>query len=160
MYVAGTGNGNTAAFAAGHVSGRGNGGVPVPKWRDRCVLVVSSVVLAAGGLLGVAVASAPAAGASPSCTAAGSTGFTAAVVAQAGQTITSSVVATGCGVGIYVPPGATGVTINGATVSGADDHGILAEDTSGLTVEHSTIEGNGLKRTAKIDRTRRFSSSG
>ena len=86
------------------------------------------------------------------CTPAGSTGLTAAVVATAGQTsFPSPIDATGCDLGIYVGPGNTGVTINNVTVSGANDHGIFAQDTSGLTVSNSTLQGNGVAPTAGIN---------
>ena len=86
-----------------------------------------------------------------SCSAAGSTGLTASVIATTSQTITSPIDATGCDLGIYVGPGVTGVTINNATVTGANDHGIFAQDTSGLTVTNSTVSGNGVAPTAGID---------
>jgi hypothetical protein len=85
----------------------------------------------------------PVAGAA-TCVAAGSTGLTALVVATPGETITGPVTATGCDLGVYVGTGVTGVTINGATVTGANDTGIFAEQTSGLTVENSTVDGNGV----------------
>ena len=53
--------------------------------------------------------------------------------------------------GIYVPPGTSGVTIFGATVSGANDHGIMAENTTHLAIQNSTIQDNGLNPTANID---------
>ncbi|HEX7354046.1 MAG TPA: right-handed parallel beta-helix repeat-containing protein, partial [Mycobacteriales bacterium] len=87
------------------------------------------------------------AGAAPaSCTAdAGGTGLSAAVVAQANQKISATTVdATGCDIGIYVGSGATGVTIDGVTVTGANFQGILAEKTSALTVQNSTVDGNGF----------------
>jgi hypothetical protein len=94
---------------------------------------------------------APAASALATCTPAGTTALTADVIAQTGQTITGAVDATGCDIGIYVPPGTSGVTINGATVSGANDHGIMAEDTTNLAIENSTIQNNGLNPTPNID---------
>jgi hypothetical protein len=92
------------------------------------------------------------AGASPrvACSAAGSTGFTAAQVATAGQTFIAYVDGTGCNLGIYVPPGANNVTISGITVSGAGDHGILAENVSNLMIQNSTIQGNGVNATPKL----------
>src|ERR1700677_1747431 len=84
------------------------------------------------------------AGATTPCTAVPSIGLTAAMVATNAETITTVPDATGCGVGVYVPPTANNVTINGAMISGASDEGILAKDASGLTVESSTITGNGI----------------
>ncbi len=80
----------------------------------------------------------------PSCSPAGSTGLTAALIATSNQVITSSVDGTGCNVGIFVGPGVTGVVIMGATVTGAGDHAIFAQDTSGLVIMGSTITGNGI----------------
>lgn len=78
------------------------------------------------------------------CSAAGSTGLTAALIATPNQVISGNVDGTGCNVGIYIGPGVRGVTITGATVTGADDHGIFAQDTSGLAIIGSTITGNGV----------------
>ncbi|HET6966565.1 MAG TPA: right-handed parallel beta-helix repeat-containing protein, partial [Acidimicrobiales bacterium] len=95
------------------------------------------------GFIGGVVASTPA-GAIPACTAAGSTGLTAKAVATTNnQVITGTIDATGCDVGIFVGPGITGVTIT-ADVSGANDHGIFAVDTSGLTITGSHVTGNGV----------------
>ncbi|MGH3745671.1 MAG: right-handed parallel beta-helix repeat-containing protein, partial [Mycobacteriales bacterium] len=108
--------------------------------------VVVGVVAVATALLSVAW-SATADAAPASCTAdAGGTGLSAAVVATASQKISATTVdATGCDIGIYVGSGATGVTIDGVTVTGAGFQGILAEKTSALTVQNSTVDGNGFK---------------
>ena len=58
--------------------------------------------------------------------------------------------ATGCDLGIYVAPGANNVTITGITVTGANDHGIMAEQVSGLTIQNSTVNGNGVNPHAAI----------
>jgi hypothetical protein len=110
-----------------------------------------SLTLATGGLVVASVVMAPAATALTICTPAGTTALTADIIATTGQTITGTVDATGCDIGIYVPPGTSGVTIDGATVSGANDHGIMAENTTSLTIQNSTIENNGLNPTANID---------
>lgn len=78
------------------------------------------------------------------CVSAGSTGLTAAVIATSNEVISGTVDGTGCNVGVYVGPGITGVLIKGAMISGAMDHGIFAQDTSGLVVMGSTIVGNGV----------------
>jgi Right handed beta helix region len=107
--------------------------------------------LAVGGGALVALSTALPAGAAGTCTAAGTTGLTASVIATTGQTITNQMVdATGCNIGIYIGPSVTNVTVNGATVENATDHGILAEDTTGITVENSTVENNGFTPTAGI----------
>lgn len=103
---------------------------------------------------GVTVFAGPivAAGATPlSCATAGETGLTAAVVATPGERIAGeTVTATGCDVGIYVGPGVAHVVIDGVTVTGAGDHGIFVQDTSQVTIENSTINGNGVAPTAGI----------
>lgn len=85
--------------------------------------------------------------AATSCVAnAGGTGLSAAIVAKSGQTISDRTVnAAGCDIGIYVGSGVSGVTINSVKVTGASFQGILAEKTTGLTVENSTITNNGFK---------------
>ncbi|NNN12164.1 MAG: right-handed parallel beta-helix repeat-containing protein, partial [Acidimicrobiaceae bacterium] len=88
---------------------------------------------------------------SPSCSAAGSTGLTAALIATGNQSISNQTInAAGCDVGIYVGPSITGVTITGDTITGANDHGIFVQDTSNITVSGTTVEGNGVNRTAGI----------
>ena len=68
-----------------------------------------------------------------------------------GAAITAQTIdASGCDIGIYVPPTVDNQTIGGAssalgvTVNGANDTGIFAEKNSGLTVQNDTIEGNGV----------------
>ena len=92
------------------------------------------------------------AGAPPACTAAGTTGLTAKVVIDSGSAPYSgqTVDATGCDLGIYVGPGASNITLDGDTVTGANDHGIFAQDTSGLTISNSTVSGNGVAPTPGI----------
>ncbi len=97
------------------------------------------------------------AGATVTCTAAGSTGLTAAHIATTNEVITGSVDATGCDIGIYVGSGITGVHIGGAppasatTVSGANDTGILAEQTSTLLIQNVTAQGNGIAPTKGVE---------
>ena len=77
-----------------------------------------------------------------SCVQAGASKLTARLVAHAHETITAIVRAGGCDIGIYVPPGASGVVIRGATVTGALDQGILVQDSNAVTIEDSTVVGN------------------
>ncbi|HEV3281010.1 MAG TPA: right-handed parallel beta-helix repeat-containing protein [Acidimicrobiales bacterium] len=85
------------------------------------------------------------------CSPAGTTGFTAAlVVTTSGTTVSSNVDGTGCNLGIYVAPGANNVTINGITVSGAGDHGIMAENVTGLRIQNNTVQGNGVHPTPNL----------
>jgi parallel beta-helix repeat protein len=76
------------------------------------------------------------------CTPAGTTGLTASVVATGVAITAQTVTATGCDIGIYVPPGDNGQTITTTTVSGANDEGIFAEQVTGLSITHSTIQNN------------------
>lgn len=71
-------------------------------------------------------------------------GLTAKVVAQSGETIGGNIDATGYDLGIYIGPGVHDVKVVGATVSGANDEGILVQDASNIVVKDSTIQGNAL----------------
>lgn len=85
------------------------------------------------------------------CVKAGTSGFTAAMVATPGQTISNqSIDATGCDLGIYVGPAADGVTIDGVTVTGAGNHAIYAQDVTGLVVQNSNIHDNGVAPTRGV----------
>ncbi|MHB1822001.1 MAG: right-handed parallel beta-helix repeat-containing protein [Acidimicrobiales bacterium] len=73
------------------------------------------------------------------CQLAGSTGLTTKMVARSGERITGAIDASGCSVGIYVPPGVTGVVVDRATVSGASDHAVFVEDAMHVVIENSTV---------------------
>jgi parallel beta-helix repeat protein len=105
-------------------------------------------MLSASAVVAV-TASAPAQAAS--CSAAGTTGLTAAIVVTANnQTINiSSVDANGCDIGIY-DGGFNGVTISGVTVTGASDEGILAENATGLAITDNTVENDYVNPNASI----------
>ena len=90
----------------------------------------------------MAILATPVVAADPSCTPAGSTGLTAAVVATSGQKITGTIDATGCDVGVYVGPGTTHVTITKATISGANDHGIFVQDAKYIRITNNVVTGN------------------
>ncbi|MDA4114501.1 MAG: hypothetical protein OK474_10690 [Thaumarchaeota archaeon] len=64
--------------------------------------------------------------------------------------ISGSVNAKGCDVGIYVPPGANNVVIRHATVTGANEHAILAVNVVGLLIVGDVITGNGLAINANV----------
>lgn len=106
--------------------------------------------LALAGGLGAMAATAPAALADTTCAQAGGTGLTAAIVATSGERVSGLVNAAGCDVGIYVGPGVTGVNVINAYVTGANDHGILVQDTSGFVVTRSVVTGNGVDANAAI----------
>lgn len=112
----------------------------------RRVATIAAAAAAVGGSgIGLIGLSAETAAAAPRCVQAGNSGFTAAVVARAGQHIRGwHVNATGCDVGIYVGHGATGVQISRVKVTGANDAGILVQDTSRVTITRSVITGNGF----------------
>lgn len=106
---------------------------------------------------------------SSSCVPAGGTGLTAKMIVGArsqdqqghtndaqgdngnhddgnsGRTVSGVTVdASGCDIGIFVAPGSNGVTLKGLTVTGANDHGILVQDASHVTIKNSIIIGNGV----------------
>ena len=129
----------------------------------------SGLIVGALSLTGIAASSllqaTPAAAAT--CSAAGTTGLTAAIVVTNAQltidqaTVGSATVnATGCDLGIYVGPLVTGgaVTIggpsassNGLTISGANDTGIFVEQQpGGVTIENNTVQNNGVNPNPKI----------
>lgn len=92
-----------------------------------------------------AVATAPGA-AADGCSPAGTTGMNAKVVVSSGGTVTGEVDATGCDIGVYVGPGAAGAVVDGVTVHGANDHGILVQDVDDVVIRNSTVTGNGVAR--------------
>lgn len=89
------------------------------------------------------VAGASTALASPSCWSTAS-GLTAKVVAKSGWTIDGVIDATGCDVGVYVGAGVTGVEIMHATISNANDHGILVQDTWNVGILDNTVINNDI----------------
>ena len=80
----------------------------------------------------------------PTCSPAGTTGLTAAVVATSHQWVTGTINAQGCDIGVYVGPGVHGVHIVGATIRNANDHGIFVQDTWGVTIAGNQVLHNGL----------------
>lgn len=91
--------------------------------------------------------------AAPSAFAAGMlpNGFTAAVVAQSGQSITGTIDATGYDLGIYIGPGVHDVRVDGASVTGAHDQGILVQDAHDVLIRDSTVEGNALSHLPQLE---------
>jgi nitrous oxidase accessory protein NosD len=71
-------------------------------------------------------------------------GFTAAVVAHSGQKITGTVNASGYDLGVYIGPGVHDVTVSGATVTGANDSGILVQDAANVAIKGNTVAGNAV----------------
>lgn len=106
--------------------------------------VLAGAVVLAAGVVAAATDTAHAAPA-PHCLTAGTSGFTAAVVATHGQRIAHRMInARNCDVGIYVADGASHVSIDRVTVTGAHDAGILVQNTSHVTITRSVVHGNGL----------------
>jgi hypothetical protein len=68
--------------------------------------------------------------------------LTAAVIAHPGELITGQIDATGYNFGVYIGPGVTGVLVYHAHIFGASDHGVLAVDTSGISIMDSNISDN------------------
>jgi hypothetical protein len=101
-------------------------------------LVRRALVPAATAALFAGVIGTPAALAAPTL----SNGYTAKVVAVSGEKISGAIDATGYDVGIYVGPGVHDVTITGATVSGANDQGVLVQDARNVLVTRSSVLNN------------------
>lgn len=70
------------------------------------------------------------------------TGLTAKIIAHSGQTISGPVNAAGFDIGIYIGPNVQNVTVTGANVTGANDEGILIQDTFGIVIKNSIISNN------------------
>jgi parallel beta-helix repeat protein len=105
----------------------------MPRLKCVIVAVAAGVLLALSAFPAVALASSPL-----------PNGFTAKVIANSGDVITGTIDATGYDIGIYVGPGVHNVLVNGVTVSGANDEGILVQRASNILIKNSTIEGNGV----------------
>lgn len=122
------------------------------KGKTRAKVIGTTLILVVAGLLIPLLAGAALAGAhspkssaaDPTCQSAGSTGLTAAVIAGSHDVISGAVNAAGCDIGIYVGPGVTDVVIQGARVMNANDHGILVQDTSDVTIVGNQVVHTGL----------------
>jgi len=80
------------------------------------------------------------------CSPAGGTGLTTNTILTSNQQLTgTTIVATGCDIGIYIGPGTDKVLISGVTVTGANEHGILVQDASRITIQYSIVTGNGVQ---------------
>lgn len=83
--------------------------------------------------------------ATASCSEAGTTGLTTLMLAHSGQVISGKTIdATGCDVGIFVPPGSTNVLIMRNDVSGAGIHGIFVQDSSNIVVSNNNVHDNSV----------------
>lgn len=108
-------------------------------------LVAGSVVLAA-----------------PSAFAAGTlpNGFTAAVVARPGQTISGVIDASGYDLGVYIGPGVHGVRVQNARITGANDEGILVQDARDVLIRDNTVEGNAVNRYPGLEELKAIALAG
>jgi hypothetical protein len=105
------------------------------------------ITLVAFLLLPIALPSVAADSGKSSCLVAGKTTLTASLVITHSHTTISgkTINAQGCDVGIYVSPGLSWVTIKNDIVTGANQHGILVQDDSHVTIENNVVTGNGVK---------------
>ncbi|HEX4862642.1 MAG TPA: right-handed parallel beta-helix repeat-containing protein, partial [Acidimicrobiales bacterium] len=115
-------------------------------WRTRTVLLSAAFATVTGPIVGFGAGVAVSPASAAVCTAIPAIGFNAAMVVNTAGTVVNgnNIDAAPCDLGIYVAPGANNVTITGVTVTGANDHGIMAEQVSGLTIQNSTVDGNGV----------------
>jgi len=113
--------------------------------------IALALTIGTGGFVGAVtlVGTATPAGAL-GCVAAGTTGLTTAQIVTANLTGPQTINASGCDLGIYVPPGTSGITITDVTVTNANDHGIFVKDASNITISNSTVTGNGVAPSAGI----------
>src|SRR5690349_19811635 len=83
-------------------------------------------------------------GATTSCSPAGTTGLTTLIVSHSSQVISGKTIdATGCDVGIYVPPNSHNVIIMKNDISGAKIHGIFVQDSSNININTNKVHDNG-----------------
>ncbi len=84
--------------------------------------------------------------ATSSCSAAGTTGLTTFMTAHSHQVISGKTIdATGCDVGIFVPPGSTHVIIMKDDISGAGIHGIFVQDSSNVAIRNNNVHDNSAR---------------
>ena len=80
---------------------------------------------------------------STECSPAGSTGLTTLWTAHSNQVISNKTIdATGCDIGIYVPPGSTNAAIIGNSITGAGIHGIFVQDSRHILISNNNVYGN------------------
>ena len=93
--------------------------------------ILGACILATAGLV---ASTAGVAAAAPTCT---DTGFRGLTAAKIGGKVTGNVDATGCDIGVYYGPGATG-SVNKATITNAKYFGVVNHD-GNVDVKNSTI---------------------
>jgi hypothetical protein len=87
-------------------------------------------------------------------------GFTAAVVARSGQTISGRIDATDYDLGVYIGPGVHGVRVVDARITGAHDQGILVQDASDVLIRNDTVAGNALSHLSQLQEVKAISVAG
>ena len=81
--------------------------------------------------------------ATPSCSPAGATGLTTLMTAHSHQVISGKTIdATGCDIGIFVPPGSKNVVIMKDDISGAGIHAIFVQDSSNIAIRNNNVHDN------------------
>ena len=94
-------------------------------------------------LAGLVFAAPSAFATSSSCIPAGSTGLTTLWIAHSNQVISHKTIdATGCDIGVYVPPGSSNVVISNDAITGAGIHGIFAQDSTHVLISNNDVYGN------------------
>src|SRR6266704_463250 len=85
-----------------------------------------------------AVQARPVASSTPSCVPAGDTGLTTLIVAKNHEHIAGMTIdATGCDVGIFVPPDSKNVVIRDDEIFGANIHAIFVQDSTHVLIDHN-----------------------
>lgn len=81
--------------------------------------------------------------ATASCTPAGTTGLTTLMIAHSHQVISGKTIeATGCDVGIFVPPGSKQIVITKNDISGAGIHAIFVQDSANIAIRNNNVHDN------------------
>jgi len=81
--------------------------------------------------------------ATATCTAAGTTGLTTYMTAHSNQVISKKTInATGCDVGIFVPPSSKNVVIMKDDISGAGIHAIFVQDSWNIIIINNNVHDN------------------
>jgi hypothetical protein len=115
----------------------------------RRIFLLSTVIIVAAVFLLPIVLPAVAAdsGNSSTCTAAGNTTLSAYMVITHSHTTVSwkTIDAKGCDIGIYVSPGLTDIVISHVSVTDANQHGILVQDDSHVSIQNNLVWGIGAK---------------
>lgn len=105
--------------------------------------LLSASVVTALATAALPLLASPALADGPPCQQATGTGLTAKIVAVTGQHVTGPVDAAGCDIGVYIGSGTTHVVINSARITGANDHGVLVQDSNNDVITNTEVTGTG-----------------